>query len=69
MVILYDVSFWANLQLISTLNLHIKLLWKNDRNAKQRHKRLHLKVGDLKSDNQDLYPGNDRSREKIDCLN
>ena len=37
---------------ISTL----KLLWKNDCNAKQRPERLHLKVGDLKSDNQGLYP-------------
>ena len=38
---------------ISTL----KLLWKNARNAKQRPKRLHFKVGYLKSDNQGLYPG------------
>ena len=38
---------------ISTL----KLLFLNDRNAKQNPEKLHFKVGDPKSDNQGLYPG------------
>ena len=36
--------------------LTLKLLWKNDHNAKQRTERVHFKIGDLKSDNQCLYP-------------
>ena len=39
----------VNLQLNSTLNLHSKLLWKNDRNAKQRSERLHFQVGNLRT--------------------